>query len=431
MRRTPLFRAYSVATWFALPVAGWLERRKVLAAGMGPQRAAEKLGHASLPRPDGRLIWFHAASVGESLSILSLITRMGQSLPDAEFLITSGTPTSAELVARRMPPRCRHQFAPLDAPGPLRRFLDHWRPQAAIFTESELWPQMLTRTDAAGVPLALVNARMSPRSAAGWRKRPGTARMLLDLFRLILTQTAELADTLIELGADPARVRQGPNLKALSAPLPVDDVLVAAMRDRLGSRGVWVAASTHPGEEEMVLAAHARLLSGHPDLCLILAPRHSARGEEVAELIAARGWPVPRRSAGGLPEGPVYLADTLGELGTWYALAPIVFLGGSLKQIGGHNPYEVAQAGAAVLSGPHVFNFTDTFATMTKAGGARIVEDAEDLARQVDAWLADPQSCDAARAAARALCDGQISQLDTTADALIEALRLERRTDAD
>ena len=426
MRPTPLYRAYSVVTRVALPVAGWLERRKVLAAGMGADRAAEKLGHASLPRPAGRLIWFHAASVGESLSVLSLIRRMGQVLPDAEFLITSGTPTSAELVARRMPPHSRHQFAPLDAPGPVSRFLAHWTPQAAILVESELWPQMLMRTDEAGVPLALVNARMSPRSVAGWRKRPKTARMILQVFRLILTQTEELARTIVELGADPGRVRQGANLKALSEPLPADAAIVAAMTDRLAGRPVWVAASTHPGEEVVVLDAHARLLADHPDLCLILAPRHPARGDEVAGLIAARGWPAPRRSAGALPEGPVYLADTLGELGSWYALAPFVFLGGSLEPVGGHNPYEVAQAGAAVLSGPHVFNFTDTFAAMAQGGGARMIADAEDLARQADIWLSDPGACDAARGAARAFCDGRISQLDATAEELVDALDLRR-----
>lgn len=426
MRPTPLYRAYSAATRVVLPVVGRMERRKVLAAGMGHHRAAEKLGHASLPRPDGPVVWFHAASVGESLSVLSLITRMGHALPGTEFLITSGTPTSAELVARRMPPRSRHHFAPLDAPGPLRRFLDHWRPDAAIFVESELWPQMLMHTHDRGVPLALVNARMSDKSVAGWRRRPKTARMLLSLFRLILTQTEDLARTMVELGADPVRVRQGANLKALSDPLPVDSDLVAAMKARLGDRPVWVAASTHLGEEPMVLGAHARLIADHPDLCLILAPRHPARGAEVAALIAARGWPAPRRSAGDLPEGPVYLADTLGELGSWYALAPFAFLGGSLTEVGGHNPWEVAQAGAGVLSGPHVFNFSDTFAAMTQAGGAQIVADAGNLARQAGSWLADPATCDHARAAARAFCDRELGQLDSMAQELIGALDLAR-----
>ncbi len=313
---------------------------------------------------------------------------MGRMLPDAEFLITSGTPTSADLVARRLPPRSRHQFAPLDAPGPVRRFLRHWSPQAAIFVESELWPQMLMLGHQSGMPLALVNARMSPRSVAGWRKRPKTAAMVLSSFRLILTQTAELARAMVDLGADPAHVRQGVNLKALSEPLPIDAELVETMKQHIGHRPVWVAASTHPGEEDMVLDAHARLLESHPDLLLILAPRHPQRGEEVAQVIAARGWPTPRRSAGEWPDGPVFLADTLGELGSWYALTHFVFLGGSLQPVGGHNPYEVAQSGAAVLSGPHVFNFAETFAAMTRTGSTKMVDDGDDLAVKAGAWLA-------------------------------------------
>jgi 3-deoxy-D-manno-octulosonic-acid transferase len=426
MRPTPLYRAWSVASRLLLPVAARVERRKVLDAGMDPARAGEKLGHATEARPNGPLIWFHAASVGESLSVLSLIERMGQALPRAQFLITSGTPTSADLVARRMPPRCRHQFAPLDAPGPLRRFLSHWRPDAAIFVESELWPQMVVRTHQAGVPLALVNARMSERSAARWRRLPRTAHMLLGSFRLILTQTDDLARILVTLGAESGRVRKGPNLKALSAPLPMDESLVAMMRERLENRPVWVAASTHPGEEELVLNAHARLLETHPDLCLILAPRHPARGDEVAAMISERGWPVPRRSAGDRPDGSVYLADTLGELGSWYALAPFAFLGGSLTPVGGHNPYEVAQAGAAVLTGPHVFNFEDTFAAMTRAGCARIVDDPQALAQAADLWLSNEKACDAARAAARAFCDAGIDLLDSVAADLAEALDLRR-----
>ncbi len=425
---TPLQRAYAALARLALPFALRVERRKLAEAGT-LERFAEKRGVAGQVRPKGRLIWFHAASVGESLSVLSLIGQLAERLPDAAFLITSGTPTSADLVAQRMPPRCRHQFAPLDAPGPVARFLDHWRPDAAVFVESELWPNMLRQTATRGVPMALLNARMSARSAARWRKTPATARALLGGFRLIVTQNAAMAQTMRDLGAAPERVVEGVNLKSMSAPLPVDAGLVADMRTALGGRPVWVASSTHEGEEEIVLAAHEGLLTRWPDLCLILAPRHPARREAVAAHIAAQGWPVPRRSAGVWPEpgAPVYLADSLGELGAWYALTDVVFLGGSLREIGGHNPFEVAQAGAAIVSGRHVANFAETFEALTEAGAARFADSSVDcVAAQVAAFLGDADALERAQAAARDICAGHAEALEDIVARLVTALGLDR-----
>ena len=420
---TALYRAYVALSQLALPIAARIERSKLDKANVA-DRAKEKLGNPSQDRPQGQLIWFHAASVGESLSVLSLITQMGALLPKAEFLITSGTATSATLVEQRMPPRCRHQFAPLDAPGPLTRFLGHWRPDAGIFVESELWPQMLKRSNDAGLPLALVNARLSDRSLAGWAKRPKTAAVLFQCFRVILTQTEALRRSLIDLGAPEDRIAHGINLKSLSAPLPIDDALRVDMQTALANRPVWIAASTHPGEENTILDAHKRLLAAFPDLCLILAPRHPDRGDEVADLVSARGWTAPRRSTGALPEGPVYLADSLGELGTWYALAPIVFLGGSLLPIGGHNPFETAQSGVATLSGPHVTNFADTYAEMTATGAARLTQDAAEIAAQVETWLSDPSSLNAARDAAKTFTESQSGQIMQVAEQLIAELDL-------
>ncbi len=425
MKTTPLYRAYAAATRLALPFAQAVERRKLRAAGMGA-RVGEKAGRATLPRPEGRLIWFHAASVGESVSVLSLIERMGRAVPDASFLITSGTATSAEVVAKRMPPRCIHQFAPLDAPGPLARFLAHWAPDAAILVESELWPQMLWRTHLAGVPMALLNARLSERSVAQWVKRPETARMLLSVFRLILTQNAQMAQSMVQMGAEPLRVAQGVNLKSLSEPLPLDAALLEQTRAALDGRPVWVASSTHDGEEAVVLEAHSALLASHPDLCLILAPRHPERAEAVAEMIAAKGWPVLRRSQGEMPSGdaPVYLADSLGELGVWYALTDLVFLGGSLKPIGGHNPFEVAQAGAAVLSGPHVENFAETYETMAQAGAVRWVPDAGALVDEVAALMGDGRQLTAMKRAAEPFAQPSGEVLGKVARQLLTALEL-------
>lgn len=421
--KTGLYRSYVCATGFIAPLAYARVSRKLAQADVPQARIRERLGFASKPRPDGDLMWFHAASVGESLSVLALIEKLGVLRPDMAFLITSGTATSARLIEQRMPPRCCHQFAPLDGAAPLRRFLNHWYPTAAIIVESELWPQTLVRTYEAGTPLALVNARLSQKSLEGWSRRPKTAKALLDLFSIILTQNNQMADALIAVGANPDRVKPGANLKATSAPLPVDADLVADMQSDLGTRPVWVAASTHPGEEQPVLTAHAELIKSNPDLCLILAPRHPERGAEVAALIAAQGLTVARRSTGALPDdAQVYLADTLGELGSWYALAPFVFLGGSLLPIGGHNPYEVVQAGIPVLSGAHVTNFAETFAELERFGGSQTLPEAGDLARYARIWLDDEQALKCASDGARAFMSAQQQGLEHIAQSLLDAL---------
>lgn len=420
-----LYRVWVGASVALVPIAAWITTRKLRRAGVSVDRAHEKLGHATLKRPEGGpLIWFHAASVGESLSVLALIHRMGLALPQAEFLVTSGTATSADLVARRMPPRCRHQFAPLDAPGPLDRFLKHWRPDAALFVESELWPQMLRRAKAHGARMALINARLSARSLARWRKNPRVARYLLEVFDLILTQNDAMAEALVAIHAPPDRVARGINLKSLSGPLPVDEDALFEARAALGRRPVWIASSTHEGEEAAVIEVHQALLDSWPDLCLILAPRHPERGEQVAELIEAAGLEMTRRTRDDQPDGQVFLADTMGELGTWYALSDIVFLGGSLRPIGGHNPFEVAQSGAFTLSGRHVTNFVETYDEMEEEGAALLVADADELRAEVAALLSDEDRRAQACAAARAFADQRESSLDVIADRLIAALDL-------
>lgn len=424
MRPPLLYRTYVALSMLIVPFVARATTRKLMRADVTAYRAHERLGHATETRAEGTLIWFHAASVGESLSVLALIGRMGAVLPNAHFLITSGTATSATLIAQRMPPRCVHQFAPLDAPGPLKRFLKHWQPDAAIFVESELWPQMLRRTHATGASMALVNARMSERSIASWAKRPRLATYLFEVFDLILTQNDAMAEAMVRINAPAPRVARGQNLKSFAGPLPQDEDLIFEARATLGHRPVWVAASTHAGEEQTILAAHKRLCETHPDLHLILVPRHPERGDEVLKLIAETGMEYTRRSSGDLPGGAVYLADTLGELGNWFALSDIVFLGGSLLPIGGHNPFEVAQSGATVLSGNHVFNFAETFSAMEAVGAARIVADSDDIAAQVDTLLRDKHTHDKAVAAAKTFSNAETAKLDTIAARLINALGL-------
>ena len=428
MRAPLLYQLYVVLTVFLVPFAARSETRKLRRAGVAVERAHEKLGHATeYRRGSGPLIWFHAASVGESLSVLSLIGRMGELLPRARFLITSGTATSAQMVEKRMPPRCVHQFAPLDSPGPLKRFLDHWRPDAAIFVESEIWPQMLRRTRSRGAKMALVNARLSTRSVATWKKVPKTARYILDVFDLILTQNDEMAQAMVDMNAPPERVARGVNLKSLSTPPPKDPALLAQVRMALKGRPVWVAASTHKGEEETVLRAHQSLLAQHPGLLLILAPRHPDRSAEVHRLVTGAGLTCALRSQGDLPRAEqVFLADSLGELGSWYNLTGIVFLGGSLLPVGGHNPYEVAQSGAAVLSGPHVFNFAETFAEMAACGAVTTVADADAMTSAVADLLATPGTLAAARKASTDVVRDRSDQLGLIATRLIRALSLDQ-----
>ena len=409
------------------PFAARSTMRKLQAQGVTAERSCEKLGHATQPRPSaGPLVWLHAASVGESLSVLALITRMGQILPTAHFLITSGTATSAKLVAQRLPPRTVHQFAPLDAPRPVKRFLNHWQPDAAIFVESELWPQMLRRTHATGARMALVNARMSEKTVAFWAEWPQAARYIFDVFALILTQNDAMAQNMIRMNAPAERVARGVNLKSMSGPLPVDASALQEVRTTLADRPIWVASSTHEGEESAVLSAHRQLLKRFPGLCLILAPRHPERGDVVEKMIESDGLSYRRRSRGEAPGGQVYLADTMGELGLWYEMAEIVFLGGSLLPIGGHNPFEVAQAGAAVLTGNHVAAFAETYALLETEGAARIIADGDDLAARVAVLLTDPDELAAMTSAAQRFTATQDDQLDAIATRLITALELDR-----
>lgn len=419
------YRLWIGVSVLLLPFAAFAATRKLRRAGVSAPRSFEKLGRATLPRKAyPPLIWFHAASVGESLSVLALIARMGQKMPQAQFLITSGTATSAQVIDARLSAQVVHQFAPLDAPGPLERFLDHWRPDAGIFVESELWPQMLRRSFERGVKLALVNARLSERSIRRWRHMPALTRHLLEVFELILTQNDTTAEAMIKLHAPADRVARGINLKAMSGPLPVDDDLLNVARTALSDRPVWIASSTHEGEETQILTAHAKLLEKWPDLCLILVPRHPERGTKLGALITEAGLSMTRRSLGQMPVAQVFLADSMGELGTWYALGDITFLGGSLRPIGGHNPYEVAHSAGIILAGPHVTNFAETYRAMQTAGAAFETPNAETLHAQVSALFDAPERRRAARAAAKRFAEGQDDQLDAIADRLMTTLEL-------
>ncbi len=380
-----LYYAYAMGTTLGAPLIHHQQKRKLLAAGVDPMRIRERMGHATRPRPPGRLIWFHAVSVGEFLSILGLIQNLrSQSVPP-QILVTTTTITSAEMAAKRLPQGVIHQYAALDTPGATRRFLKHWRPELAVFVESELWPRQIVETHKRGIPLALINARLSKRSLKRWQSAAKTAKSLLSRFSRILCQTEDTRLAVIDLGMPATTTATSGDLKASSDPLPFDNTALARLQQIVGTRPLWVAASTHLDEEELIAAAHRLAQERHSDSLLILAPRHPERAEVIEKMLKLQGFRVARRSKGEQIDltTEIYLADTLGEMGMWYALAPIVFVGGSFTDVGGHNPYEPAHANCAILHGPKVVNFQQAYDDMAAQWACLQVRNDVDLGQQL------------------------------------------------
>jgi 3-deoxy-D-manno-octulosonic-acid transferase len=421
--------------WLAAPLLPlWLAHRAARGKEF-PARLGERRGLAGLPRPPGTLLWLHAASVGESLSALPLLEALRAARPSLAALITTGTVTSARLLAARLggagaepdrsgalpaTPWLIHQVAPLDVAPWCARFLGHWRPDAAVFVESEIWPTTLAALRRRRIPAALVNARLSARSAERWRRAPRLAQEALSAFAVILAQTEGDAARLSTLAGRP--VACPGNLKHAAPPLPDDPPERERLAALVGARPVWVAASTHPGEEEQVLAAHRDALAAVPELLLILAPRHPDRGEEVAALAAGFGFRSPRRSRGEDPDGPVWIADTMGELGLWYRLARGAYLGGSLVPHGGQNPLEPARLGKAVAFGPHTANFAAVTEELLSAGAATRVADAAGLSAWIQRLVAEPFWAAQAGEAAAVAAGRGTEALDLTLAALLPLL---------
>jgi 3-deoxy-D-manno-octulosonic-acid transferase len=381
-RRPLSLAAYGLATALAEPLAPWLLRRRAARGKEDLARLGERLGRTAVPRPDGPLVWLHGASVGESLSLLPLIERLREERPRTTLLVTSGTVTSAELLARRLPKGVLHQFSPVDAPGAVRRFLAHWRPNLAIFAESELWPNLILAAKASGAKLALVSAKVSEESLKGWRRFPRAIQTVLACYDLILAQDNRSVDRLAELGR---RADGDADLKYGALPLPCDDDGLSAFRGQLGRRTVLLAASTHPGEDEVVLDAFASCGEADEAL-LIIAPRHPERGPEIAALAHRKGLHAALRSEGEMAAmARVYVADTLGELGMWYRLARVAFVGGSfVPGVGGHNPLEPARLGCPVLFGPLVDNWRSAYDDLLEIRAADLVEGGPELSAAFD-----------------------------------------------
>lgn len=393
---------YRSGSGLATPLAGLLLAERARRGKEDRIRLNERRGETARQRPRGRLAWLHGASVGETVALLPLIERLIER--GVSVLVTSGTVTSAKLMERRLPPGAVHQFVPLDLPYFARRFFEHWKPDLAIVAESELWPNLILEAYARRIPLVLVNGRMSERSFRRWQTLRDSIGALLGRFSICLAQSPADAQRYAALGA--LQVRVAGNLKYDVPPLPADPLKLSALRGLVSGRPVWVAASTHPGEEEQLVAVHKMLAPRHPGLLSIIVPRHPQRGAEVAELVSGAGLRPALRSRNTPPDGrtDVYVADTVGELGLFFRLAPLVFMGGSLVPHGGQNPIEPAKLGAAILHGTHVHNFTDVYATLDQAGGAVPVGTSEDLARLLDRLLHDgPAARSLARRAAESV----------------------------
>lgn len=373
-------KLYRIASRAIAPFAPAILKRRLKRGKEDPERLTERLGEPSRPRPDGTVLWFHAASVGETNAALPVIRDIATQRPEIHILLTTGTRTSAQLADARLDGAAVHQFVPVDTLEAVSRFLDHWRPDVAVFTESEIWPNLIIETDRRDVPIILMNARMSPKSYQRWRRRKRFSRPLFSRLRLVLAQNQRLARQFATIGA--RDIRAIGNLKIDAPALPVDQDELRRLQAQIAGRPILLAASTHGNEEETVLAARATISREIPGLLTLIAPRHPDRGNEISDLAKGAGLTVARRSANEpiTPQTDVYIADTIGELGLFYSLAKVAFIGGSLVPRGGQNPIEPVRLSCAVITGPHWDNFPDSYEALLRAEGAISVRSADELA---------------------------------------------------
>ncbi len=409
-----LYRALTIAGG---PLIAVYLRRRMARGKEDPARFGERLGRPGKPRPAGVLVWLHAASVGEALSLLPLVDVLARR-PNLKLLVTTGTVTSARLMADRLPGGVTHQYVPVDRPVYVTAFLDHWRPDMALWAESDFWPNLLGEAHRRAIPLVLVQGRISPRSFASWRRVPSFIRRVLSNFTLCLAQTGEDARRLELLGAPVVRCLG--NLKMAGPPLPCDAAALARLQGDVAGRPLWLAASTHPGEEVIAAGVHHRLAPDHPHLLTVVVPRHPTRGAAVAAELEGLGLTVALRSRGDQPLSAtqIYIADTMGELGLFYRLAPIVCMGKSFTVEGGQNPFEPACLGDAVLFGPRMSNFPDMVPAMLASGAGEQVADEAGLAAAIGALLANPDAL--ARRGAAALAWAQ-SEAGGALDSVVAA----------
>jgi 3-deoxy-D-manno-octulosonic-acid transferase len=398
------------------PFSGPFLRARARKGKEDHERRGERYGYASWDRPDGPLVWLHAASVGESLAIMPLIKRMESF--GISLVLTTGTVTSASVARDRISERTIHQYVPMDMKRAVCRFLDHWQPDLAIFAESEIWPTTIQELAKRNIPQILVNARMSDRSNARWSKRPSLAHAIFGNLSQVLAQSEIDGERFRALGAPWVSVVG--NLKIDVGVPHADPASLAALKAAIGERPTWIAVSTHQGEEGSVAQVHKMLAQHEPDILTILVPRHPDRNGEVVAELQNQGVSFASRSAGQpiTPQTDIYLGDTIGEMGLYLGLSDIAFMGKSLKSQGGQNPIEPVMTNTAILSGRYVQNFRDTYQALLEAGGARLVRDESMLAGHVLHLLRNRQDLEAMQAAAHVTVSRMTGALERSIEAL-------------
>ncbi|MCF6219802.1 MAG: 3-deoxy-D-manno-octulosonic acid transferase [Robiginitomaculum sp.] len=420
MKKTPLLKSYSAATRVLAPALPFWLKRRVTKGKEDPARIGERQGIASQPRPDGKIVWLHAASVGESQMLMPVILRILAENPDFHIVITTGTVTSAELLAGQLPKNAVHQYAPADHPKAVKNFLNHWQPDLAIFAESELWPNMIMQSKARDIPLALINARMSAASIERWGKRgKKSGAALLGCFDLILAADTATANGLSWLTG--REIEAAGNLKDAAPALSADKDDLKKLKTAIGRRPVWCAASTHTGEEELIGAAMLEIKAKKPKSLLILAPRHPERAADVKDILAKIGLNVLRRSSHKIPtdKTDVYLVDEIGKMGLVYSVSKIAFIGGSLLDgLSGHNPLEPARLDCAVITGAHISSFADTYMSMFAFDAADRILSPEELAPAVLKYMLDAKARKAKAVAAAEFAKSRDAVLDYVWDYL-------------
>ena len=388
-----------VTVLYPLAIKGYVNKRK-LNGKEDINRFNEREGKPKMPRPEGKLFWLHGASVGESVSMLPLINKILETYPDAHVMVTTGTVTSADVMQKRLPDRAFHQFIPIDNPVFTNRFVKYWQPDVVLWFESEFWPAMLSSISKRNIPLILINGRISNKTFKRWQQFDFICKELLDCFTMCLGQSEEDAYRLRTLGAKDA-ICLG-NIKYAGLPLPIDEKVKKDLQKKISSRPLWLISSTHDDEEIRIAKAHKKLKEKYPDLLMIVAPRHPNRGAEIAELIEKSNLKVALRSKGDklTNDIDVYIADTIGEMGLWYELSKIVFVGGSLIPHGGQNFIEPSRVRDAVIVGPHMHNFTEAMSRARKADAIMQIENIEELEHLVDELLSNETLLEAKRSLA-------------------------------
>jgi 3-deoxy-D-manno-octulosonic-acid transferase len=403
---------YRLITALGHPLIRFYLSRRLAKGKEDPARFSERLGIAAKPRPEGKLVWMHAASVGESLSLLPLVERLQTDFADWNILMTTGTVTSATLMAERLPEDAIHQFVPVDRNAYSERFLNHWRPDLVLWAESEFWPNLISRSSAKGLTMILLNGRVSNKSYFWWRRFPGLIQKLLGAFSLCLGQTDIDAARLSDLGA--LNAKSVGNLKFATPPLPADALAIDILTSQIDGRPCWLASSTHKGEEDIVGRVHLSLQGKHDGLLSIIVPRHPGRGPKIAANLQLMGLKTALRSASEkiTAKTDIYIAATMGELGLFYRLAPIVFIGKSLSASGGQNPLEAARLGCAIIFGPHMTNFSEITETFMKNQAGLKIADQAGMINAVDHLLSYPDECMKLGQAANWVADSKAGVLD-------------------